>query len=599
MTRLRFQTILLVLPLVALIGSPPGAAFSKLSAVQGESLKALKATIDKEGNKTPRKVFEQLGKMKSAEAFRVLEAAASTLKGMQAQINALSAMRHMLDQDRLSEQVLDHVGAIALESNGTDAMAATRALTQFGPPGKQLLRGLITEAKAANVRQFAFKPIHEQLLEEGGTDVRDLVLENFVDPRSGSEARALELLHLSQSKADAKVFAQYVKGDEFPISMRRIVVRAMEAFAPSESKNARGRPKKPDPAEAVLLAALRSDEPRLEFQGLVSASARSAPISEVTLRTVKKLAKADDDATRRAATLLVLEQGEGKLDPFDLAESRDAMMRQAGAITLGKRPGDPSFKALAKLVADRDWSVRVEAIRALTKLRDRRAIGLLVERVNREEGRLIADVATALEQLTGRDYGNSPKTWRRFWNNEGDDFEMPSREEATKALATRATRREANSAKGASASFYGLAVISERFAVVFDASLSMNAKGKSGKRRIDTAKEQLAGMIGRLQEGTRFNLVPFAARVEPLWDEITPLNEDTKAESLTFTEGLKMKLGTDIYDGLFTAFQDEQVDTIYVLSDGASTEGVVKDPDGLREEVARWNTVRGITIHCV
>ena len=466
MTRMRFVTILLVLLLLAVTGSPAGAAPSSHSAMQGESLKALKATIDEQQNKTPRTVFEQLGKLKNAEAFHVLKAAASTLKGMQAKINALSAMRHMLDEDRLSERVLDHVREIALEARGNDAMAAARALAQFGPHGKQLLRGVLTEAEEPNVRRFAFKPIHKQLLEEGGTDVRDLVLANFDVPKSGSEARALELLRLFKSKADTKVFAHYVKSDEFPISMRRIVVRAMETFAPAELKDVSGRPKKPDPAETVLMAALRSDEPRLTYQGLVSASLRPAPISEVTLRTVKKLVKAKDDAIRRAATLLVLERGDGKLDPLDLAESRDAMMRQAAAITLGKQPGDPSFKALVKLVADRDWTVRVEAIRALSRLRDGRAIELLVDRVNREEGRLIADVSTALEQLTGRDYGNRPKTWRRFWNNEGDDFEMPSREEAIKALEARATRREANSAKGASASFYGLSVISERLSLI-------------------------------------------------------------------------------------------------------------------------------------
>ena len=47
------------------------------------------------------------------------------------------------------------------------------------------------------------------------------------------------------------------------------------------------------------------------------------------------------------------------------------------------------------------------------------------------------------------------------------------------------------------------------------------------------------------------------------------------------------------------AFQDQDVDTIFVLSDGEPTTGEVIDPHRIREDVRRWNKHRGIKIHTI
>ena len=603
----RFSALLLApgLMVAALAGTaakgPLGPSYESAQSGQGRSLKELQAEIDGKRGQTPREVFEQLGEMKTEAAYKVLKASASELKGRAAKTGAFGAMRHLLSNGKLKKRVLAHITETALRGRRGDAQAVVQVLQQFGEPGRQLLWRVLSEAEDARVRRFAFAPIYDELSKERDTEVREATLRDFVVPQSGSEDQMLALLRLQGSPEDLKRFKEVVMDKRQSISTRRMVIRAMEAHVPAAEDGARSRPEKPDPAGAVILGGLESDEPRLLFQALLTASLRPAPIDGITLRRVKKHAKSKDDATRRAATLLLLQKGDGKLDPLRLADSRDPMLRQAAAIALGNAPGDDSFQALTALAVDKNWTVRVEAIRGLEAQRDRRAILFLVERINREEGRLVADLAAALESVTGRGYGKSPKTWRRFWNKEGKEFEMPSREQAADAAQARAAlKEEKQQANGASvSSFYGLQVISERFAIVFDASLSMDKNGASGKRRIDTAKAQLTGTLESLGEGTLVNLIPFAAVVDPLWDEVMPLNKNTRAEALAFTKDLSMKLGTDVYDGLYTAFLDEQIDTIYVLSDGASTEGVVKDALGLREVVARWNSVRGIKIHCI
>ena len=57
--------------------------------------------------------------------------------------------------------------------------------------------------------------------------------------------------------------------------------------------------------------------------------------------------------------------------------------------------------------------------------------------------------------------------------------------------------------------------------------------------------------------------------------------------------------GTAIYDGLWLAFEDPLVDTIYVLTDGQPSAGKVTDIYEIRREVARWNATRNVKIHGV
>ena len=56
---------------------------------------------------------------------------------------------------------------------------------------------------------------------------------------------------------------------------------------------------------------------------------------------------------------------------------------------------------------------------------------------------------------------------------------------------------------------------------------------------------------------------------------------------------------TNIFDTLERAFADQDVDTIYLLTDGDPSAGRIKDVEGIAEEVRRWNRTRQIVIHCI
>ena len=56
---------------------------------------------------------------------------------------------------------------------------------------------------------------------------------------------------------------------------------------------------------------------------------------------------------------------------------------------------------------------------------------------------------------------------------------------------------------------------------------------------------------------------------------------------------------TNVFDALDKAFALEDVDTIYLLSDGQPAGGKIDDPLLLRQEIQAWNATRRIPIHTI
>ena len=78
--------------------------------------------------------------------------------------------------------------------------------------------------------------------------------------------------------------------------------------------------------------------------------------------------------------------------------------------------------------------------------------------------------------------------------------------------------------------------------------------------------------------------------------ELTP---ETLADAKTFVERFRAGGGTNLFGGVSAAFEDQDADTIYVLSDGEPTVGDIRDPGAIRSTIAGWNARRGVKIHCI
>ena len=102
-----------------------------------------------------------------------------------------------------------------------------------------------------------------------------------------------------------------------------------------------------------------------------------------------------------------------------------------------------------------------------------------------------------------------------------------------------------------------------------------------------------------IRDGVLFNVIPFSDNALPMEEVLIEMDDTLREDAFLFVEGLRAAGGTNVYEGLAAAFEDEVVDTIYLLTDGDPSAGAITDSTELREEVARWNSTRGIRIHSI
>jgi Mg-chelatase subunit ChlD len=123
--------------------------------------------------------------------------------------------------------------------------------------------------------------------------------------------------------------------------------------------------------------------------------------------------------------------------------------------------------------------------------------------------------------------------------------------------------------------------------------------GKTGKPRIDVAKQELATCIDSLEPQSLFNIIVFSSDVDTWLDGVASFSKSTKDEAKKFVGALGAGGATNLYDSLKHAFSDKDVDTIFVLSDGEPTAGEITDPTLIRDRVQQWNKTRRIVIHTI
>ena len=271
-------------------------------------------------------------------------------------------------------------------------------------------------------------------------------------------------------------------------------------------------------------------------------------------------------------------------------------------------------------LADESWQVRSHAIAALATLRVRAGIPALIDRLTSADGRELTDCGEALTSLTGMNFHGNKELWRRWWADNEDDFVVPELEEETDASAA--------AEESIGVTFFGIRTDSRRVMFVLDLSGSMNfamvprdnpdddpqkpydMPRKDEFSRLDVAKTELMRALGGLEEGSIFNIVMYASDVWTWKDELVEMEEDTRPKISEFLDGIEAVGATNLYSALEVAldlsgahasekWQEPEIDTIFVLSDGRPSVGLSTDADEILALVKERNEAAGITIHTI
>jgi Mg-chelatase subunit ChlD len=94
------------------------------------------------------------------------------------------------------------------------------------------------------------------------------------------------------------------------------------------------------------------------------------------------------------------------------------------------------------------------------------------------------------------------------------------------------------------------------------------------------------------------NLIFFETTIDPWQKKLVPLSR-FRPQALKAVKALKTRGGTNIYDTLEMAFEDKDVDTIYLLSDGAPGSGKIVDTTEILKEIRKKNRSRQIIINTI
>ncbi len=288
---------------------------------------------------------------------------------------------------------------------------------------------------------------------------------------------------------------------------------------------------------------------------------------------------------------------------LEYVDNEEVEVRNSALTQLGRDYGTKHLELLTEYLKNDDWSTRLASIEGLASLRDKRTIGPIIQQMQNEVGRMKVECANVLFDLTGQPFRAAEKNWLAWWEREGDKSDVISLADLEKAREREELRRLK---QVTNSTFFGIRIISHRVLFIIDVSGSMEEQmrvqyeGDESLTRMAVARRELTTAIRSLERGALFNIITFSSGVDSWLDNgVTGSSEVSRDEAEAFVARLKPGGATNLYDSIKLAFEDTEVDTIFILSDGEPTAGEVTNVNAIRSDVAAWNEHRRIEINTI
>jgi HEAT repeat protein len=525
--------------LVGLASAPAGDLMLRRAALDGLTAKASKEGFDLCRSLTREQSEMRLIAWSALRRYPLEQTQALWRQGLQdvdplvkgMALGALAPLKDLKLQELSARELLDpnalpfvKYGAVAVLKEA-DGIANARVLLAAAPLADQTLKRLLAEAVGANTDTKTPEAVHQAL--------------RSPDPA----VRAVAARSLGRLR-DAKAMDRL--SDPLRDKLPEVRGAALEAVAERKEKS----------SETILQReAQRSDE-------------------ELAAPAILLLAGYPTDSTKALLLKLV-----GNAKPGILIPALEA---------LGEMDVPEGLAAFEKALKARDWPVRVTAVRALGRVKRKESIDLLVERLDKEEGRMLSELVDVLRALTGKPFGYAPGQWKEWWTLNRETFDF------AKAAADVAA---AQGQGPGGTTYHGVPILSKRVVFILDMSGSMSSMLGS-ESRMELAKKELSRTLGVMAADSHVNLIFFDDAIEPWRKSLVPLKPNLK-EAQAVVARVQPRGQTNIFDSLEIAFLHKDVDTIFLLSDGEPSNGRLVEPADIFREIRRMNRLRKLAIHTI
>jgi len=323
-----------------------------------------------------------------------------------------------------------------------------------------------------------------------------------------------------------------------------------------------------------------------------------------------------------------------------LANDENGIIRAAAVQALEDMGLDHEDVAAPPLIAALDdplSAVNVAACVALRKVRSKEAIGPLIKLLDTATGRIAEEVWPTLVAVTDNQFNDNPQLWADWWGRAKANYQLPSLAQIQKTRAARAAANaEYHPGKSKTeASFMGIDTLSRQIVFVIDVSGSMaeeviskddfRERGFTKFTKLDIVREELARSIDALGDDVIFTVHSYASNVYSWREKPVKANSLNKKSAISWVKKLKPlsdKFGkgeqgrTNSYGGLMAGLgvhidprkravvtggvlDDSELaaDTMFFLSDGKPTAGLLIDTRDIEIAIADINRFRKVVIH--
>ena len=461
-----------------------------------------------------------------------------------------------------SEDVLDSYVARyrSVEGRRDDAAFETQreALEQIADlaseASRKVLRDLAQEQRNGDRRRLAL--VLGALVRQGGPAEVDAAIKSAEASRDGTLLEALPRILAGARRREG---VQHLRGPAFAAATPEVKARIARAMGLMGDKE----------AVVVLVAALREEDVRVRAEVLLALGDLG---DETAFPNMQMFLKAPDARVREVAARALGTLGSGRAVPHLVAALSDAasLVVESAARSLGLLGSPNAVSPLIERLAVAAAASPEPAPKPAPPA-DPRASDL----------RLVDTLEHALERLTGMTLGDDPEMWRAWWKENKD--KPPADTSRPNAPTTVSGPR-----------YYGFGVRSSRVLFVLDVSRSM-----SWNDRLETARKELVQVLEHLPQRTRFGVQTFSDATDAWTEKLVFATAENVRKAVRYVERLQPVRGTNTYEALRLAFKDEDVDTIFFLSDGAPTWGPVTEPDAILADVRELNRFRRVHIHTI
>lgn len=281
-----------------------------------------------------------------------------------------------------------------------------------------------------------------------------------------------------------------------------------------------------------------------------------------------------------------------------------------------------AVRAGIKALGRTSWRADMAILTLLDEFRSTEAVPALIAVLERfrdhpEEvqsgklsGLLLHRAHELLVAMTGAVFpATQPEKWRELWDKERDKIEVTQKKEPKGVPTTVAS------------GFCGIPVQGTRVLFILDLSGSMAfamdnppAGGKDAPKlstRLDYAKRELISAMDQIAPNAFFNLITFNGNPKcKVWSkDMVPATEHNRTRFRKFVSELDGDGGTNLWSALEEGLKlkslvygnryETNVDELFVLSDGAPSQGDVLDPAEILRLVRECNRFSGLRINTV